>query len=56
MGVLLRELPYDGGERSSGSRCRLLGLDRIDNEQGYSPENCRWADKFTQTHNKTRPA
>ena len=28
-----------------------LTLDRIDNDQGYSPDNCRWADIFTQRNN-----
>ena len=27
-------------------------LDRIDNNKGYSPENCRWVDKTTQILNR----
>lgn len=29
-----------------------LTLDRKDNNKGYSPDNCRWADKVTQQNNR----
>lgn len=30
-----------------------LSIDRIDNSKGYSPDNCRWVDKETQTLNRS---
>lgn len=29
-----------------------MTLDRIDNDKGYSPDNCRWVDRITQTINR----
>lgn len=29
-------------------------LDRIDVDKGYSPDNCRWADIWTQSSNTTK--
>lgn len=31
-----------------------LTIDRIDSTKGYSPDNCRWADIYTQANNKSR--
>ena len=28
-------------------------IDRIDNDKGYSPDNCRWVDMKTQNNNKS---
>lgn len=30
-----------------------LTIDRIDNDKGYSPDNCRWADTTTQSRNRS---
>ena len=31
-----------------------FSLDRENNDKGYGPDNCRWADKFTQGNNTRR--
>lgn len=38
----------DMGEPSSQG----MSLDKIDNDQGYSPDNCRWTDARTQGRNR----
>lgn len=39
---------YD--ENAAHGQCTI---DRIDNDKGYSPDNCRWVDMKTQRHNRS---
>lgn len=38
-----------------GPRPEGLTIDRIDNDQGYGPGNCRWSTSAEQRHNRPQP-
>jgi hypothetical protein len=51
-------MTYDGYYnfiKDMGDKPDDTSIDRIDNDKGYSPKNCRWADIATQ-HSNSRPS
>lgn len=43
---------FDAFASDMGARPEGFSIDRIDVNKGYAPDNCRWADRFTQARNK----
>ena len=45
-------MSFEGFYSDMGDKPARLSLERINNNNGYSPENCKWADRASQNSNK----
>lgn len=52
IGVCDRWLSFENFHEDMGDPPKGYTLDRVDNAQGYYPENCRWSDATDQNRNR----